>query len=90
MNSALDEYMTTEAARIIKAAVEMWHCTHEVTVMGGTKSGESSPEMIATVKALAKTMPAFTNVMAEEDYGIAFSAGYCYACTWSVTRVFPR
>jgi aminobenzoyl-glutamate utilization protein A len=69
VTSDLDAYMTTEAARIIKAAVEMWNCTHEVEVMGGTKSGESSPEMIATVKALAETMPAFTNIMGEKDFG---------------------
>ncbi|SBV97734.1 Indole-3-acetyl-aspartic acid hydrolase [uncultured delta proteobacterium] len=69
MTSDLDDYMTTEAARIIKAAVEMWHCTHEIEVMGGTKSGASSPEMIAKVMALAQTMPAFTNIMDEKDFG---------------------
>ena len=69
MTSELDEYMTTEAARIIKAATDMWGCTHEIEVMGGTKSGESSPAMIARVKALAETMPAFTNIMVEKDFG---------------------
>ncbi|CAK7068314.1 MAG: Indole-3-acetyl-aspartic acid hydrolase [Desulfovibrio sp.] len=67
--SALDDYMTTEAARIIKAAVEMWDCTYEVEVMGGTKSGESSPEMVATVKGIAETMPEFTNIMEMADFG---------------------
>ncbi|MCC8193227.1 MAG: amidohydrolase [Deltaproteobacteria bacterium] len=69
MTSELDDYMTAEAARIIKAAVEMWGCTYAVEVMGGTKSGESSPEMIAVVKKLAETMPAFTNIMEEKDFG---------------------
>lgn len=69
MTSDLDDYMTTEAARIIKAAVEMWNCTYEIEVMGGTKSGESSPEMIAKVKELAEIMPAFTNIMEEKDFG---------------------
>ncbi|MDL2210603.1 amidohydrolase [Desulfovibrio sp. OttesenSCG-928-O18] len=67
--SALDDYMTAEAARIIKAAVEMWGCTYEVEVMGGTKSGESSPEMVDVVKKLAQTMPAFTNIMEMADFG---------------------
>jgi len=67
--SALDDYMTTEAARIIKAAVEMWGCTYEVEVMGGTKSGASSPEMVAVVKKLAETMPVFTNIVEIADFG---------------------
>jgi aminobenzoyl-glutamate utilization protein A len=69
VTSELDAYMTAEAARIIKAAVEMWNCTHEVEVMGGTKSGESSPAMVAKVRALAEAMPAFTNIMDEKDFG---------------------
>ncbi len=67
--SALDDYMTTEARRIIKAAVEMWGCTHEISVMGGTKSGASSEAMIARVRAVAETMPAFTNIMDIKDFG---------------------
>lgn len=69
VTSELDEYMTTEAARIIKSAVEMWDCTYEIEVMGGTKSGESSQEMVDKVEAIAKTMPAFTNIMGMKDFG---------------------
>ncbi|GHV51336.1 peptidase M20 [Deltaproteobacteria bacterium] len=68
-NNELDDYMSTEAARIIKSAVDMWGCTYELEVMGGTKSGASSPEMASKVKALAETMPAFTNIMEIEDFG---------------------
>ena len=67
--SELDDYMTTQAARIIKAAGDMWDCSHDVTVMGGTKSGESSPEMVEKVVAIAKTMPVFTNIMGMKDFG---------------------
>ena len=69
VTSELDDYMTAEAARIIKAAVAMWDCTHEVEVMGGTRSGASSPEMIAMVRKIAETMPVFTNIMDEKDFG---------------------
>ncbi len=69
VTSELDDYMTTEAARNIKAAAEMWDCAYEVEVMGGTKSGESSPEMVAKVKEIAETMPAFTNIMEFKDFG---------------------
>lgn len=69
VTSELDEYMTTEAARIIRAAVEMWGCEYAVEVMGGTKSGASSPEMVATVRKIAATMPVFTTIMDEKDFG---------------------
>ena len=67
--SALDDYMTKEAARIIKAAMEMWDCSYEIEVMGGTKSGESSPEMVAKVKEIAQSMPEFTNIIEMADFG---------------------
>lgn len=67
--SALDDYMTTEAARIIKSAVEMWGCTYEVEVMGGTKSGASTQAMVEKVKEIAETMPQFTNVVEMADFG---------------------
>jgi aminobenzoyl-glutamate utilization protein A len=69
LTSALDDYMTTEAARIIKAAVEMWDCSYEIEAMDGTKSGENSPEMVAKVKEIAKTMPEFTNIVEMADFG---------------------
>ncbi|MDR1828136.1 MAG: amidohydrolase [Methylobacteriaceae bacterium] len=69
VTSELDEYMTTEAGRIIKAAAEMWGCGFTITVMGGTKSGESSPEMVGTVAEIARTIPAYTNIMEMKDFG---------------------
>jgi aminobenzoyl-glutamate utilization protein A len=67
--SELDAYMAGEARRIIKAAAAMWDCGHEITVMGGAKSGESSPAMAARIKAIAETMPCFTNVVEAKDFG---------------------
>jgi aminobenzoyl-glutamate utilization protein A len=67
--SELDDYMTTEARRIIEAAAAMWGCSFDVKVMGGTKSGESSESMVADVEAIAKTMPQFTNIQGTLDFG---------------------
>lgn len=67
--SELDDYMTREAGRIIKAAAAMWDCEYTITVMGGTKSGESSDAMVNRVKPLAGTMPCFTNIMDCKDFG---------------------
>ena len=69
VTSELDAYMTTETARILKAATDMWDCTYEVEVMGGTKSGESNLEMVNKVREIAQTMPAFTNIMDIKDFG---------------------
>jgi aminobenzoyl-glutamate utilization protein A len=67
--SELDAYMTREAGRIIKAAAAMWDCGHEIRVMGNTKSGASSPAMTARIKAIAETMPCFTNIMEVKHFG---------------------
>ncbi len=69
VTSALDDYMTREAERIIKAAVAMWDCTHTVAVVGGTKSGASSDAMAGRVRAIAETMPVFTNIVDIKDFG---------------------
>ena len=67
--SELDEYMANEARRILQAAADMWDCGLDIKTVGCTKSGESSPEMIARVKEIAETMPAFTNIMELRDFG---------------------
>lgn len=69
VTSELDDYMTKEAKRIIEAAAAMWDCGHSITVMGGTKSGESSEAMVKKVQEVAKTMPCFTNIIEMRDFG---------------------
>ncbi|MDR2503741.1 MAG: amidohydrolase [Deltaproteobacteria bacterium] len=64
----LNDYMTSEAARIIKAAAEMWGCTYAVSTVGGTKSGESSEAMVDEICSLARAMPAFSDVRGIEDF----------------------
>ncbi len=67
--SELDEYMDRKARRIIAAAADMYECQHKVEQVGGTKSGESSPDMMARVKAIAATMPAFTDLVEYSSFG---------------------
>ncbi|MDR1776532.1 MAG: amidohydrolase [Desulfovibrio sp.] len=67
--SELDDYMTRETARVIGAACAMWDCSHEITVMGGTKSGESSPAMVERVAEIARAMPVFTSIVGMKDFG---------------------
>lgn len=75
VTSELNEYMVKESGRIVKAAAEMWDCEYSIEVMGGTKSGESSPEMIEIVKEAAKEVPFYTDITDMKDFG----AGEDYA-----------
>ncbi|MDU2064490.1 MAG: amidohydrolase [Sporomusaceae bacterium] len=67
--SELDEYMTTEARRIIKAAAAMYDVDCEITEVGGTKSGESSPELAAKVRAIASKMGFFQELIEYSAFG---------------------
>ncbi len=67
--SELDDYMTREARRIIESAAAMWDCGHAISVMGGTKSGESTQAMVEKVAEIAGTMSCFTNIVEMKDFG---------------------
>lgn len=67
--SELDEYMAEQSRRIIAAAADMYGCEYTIKQVGGTKSGESSPEMMARVKAIAQTMPFFTDIVEYNSFG---------------------
>lgn len=82
VTSELNDYMVKEAGRIVKAAAEMYDCEYEITVQGGTRSGESSPEMIDMVEEAAKNIPFYTNIIKMKDFG----AGEDYAHMMSVVQ----
>ena len=67
--SELDEYMDKQARRIIKAAADMYDCKYSITQVGGTKSGESSPEMMIKFKFIAQTMPFFDDIIEYSSFG---------------------
>ena len=75
VTSELNDYMVKESGRIVKAAAEMWDCEYSIEVMGGTKSGESSVEMIDRTIAAAKQIPYYTEIEGMKDFG----AGEDYA-----------
>lgn len=57
--SEIDEFMFTNAKNVIAGAAMMYGVEHEVTLMGQTKSGQSSPEMIQRVKKVAEEIDYF-------------------------------
>jgi aminobenzoyl-glutamate utilization protein A len=67
--SELDEYMDRQARRIIAAAADMYECKYSIKQVGGTKSGESSPDMMQKVKRLALTMPFFSDIVEYSSFG---------------------
>ncbi|MDR2869624.1 MAG: amidohydrolase [Deferribacteraceae bacterium] len=73
--SELNNYMAGEAGRVIKAACDMYQCSHSIEVTGGTQSGESSEEMIEIVYEAAKELPEYTDITKMKDFG----AGEDYA-----------
>ncbi len=80
--SELDEYMAAEARRIIAAAAQMYDVAYEITQVGGTKGGESSPDMRDLVKRTASAMGFFDQV---EDYA-SFGATEDYSHFMSVVQ----
>ena len=69
LTTELDAYMVEQSRRVIKASAEMYGCTYSIDVVGGTKSGESSQEIIDIVYETAKDMPFYKNIEKLKDFG---------------------
>jgi aminobenzoyl-glutamate utilization protein A len=69
LTTELDEYMTGEAGRIVKAAAEMYGCSCVVDIVGGSISGESDAAMMDTVAEAAKAVPYYNEVIRMRDFG---------------------
>jgi len=80
--SEIDEYMAAEARRIIVAAAQMYGVEYDMIQVGGTKSGESSPDMRDRVRQIAAGMDFFEDIV---DYA-AFGATEDYSHFMSVVQ----
>jgi len=69
ITSELDDYMRREAERIIQAAALTWDIKYRIETAGGTKSGESNPEMADLIEREAAAMPVFTEVRKRSSFG---------------------
>lgn len=65
----LNDYMLAEAMRILEAAGAMWGCAFETKVMGNAGSCRSSDAIVARAANIAKTMPAYAEVVDSMDFG---------------------
>lgn len=69
INTELNEYMETNAIRIIKASALMADCEVVIEKHGSSMSGQSSKEMINIVKNSASHIEEYTNIIEEKDFG---------------------
>ena len=69
ITSEIDEYMAREARRIIEHTAKMYEVDYEIKLVGGTKSGESSPEMIQRIRKVAEEMGTFTEIIDYASFG---------------------
>ncbi|GAB7141100.1 M20 family metallo-hydrolase [Deferribacterales bacterium RsTz2092] len=77
--SELNSYMVKESERIVKAAADMYACTHSIEVTGGSESGQSDEKMIDIVEKAAKEIPYYTDITRLANFG----AGEDYATMMS-------
>jgi aminobenzoyl-glutamate utilization protein A len=59
----LNEYMEAEANRIIRAAAEMWGCTHVVRKMGAAANAASDAEIAGILESVAKEMGVYDKIV---------------------------
>jgi aminobenzoyl-glutamate utilization protein A len=69
VNTEIDGFMLQEALRIAKAAGDMWNCSCDILPLKTLPGGSSSPAMSARIADIARSMPAFTHIVQEEDFG---------------------
>ena len=59
--SEIDEFMFANAKNVLAGAAQMYGVEHQITLMGQTKSGRSSQEMIDRAKEVAQGIKHFHN-----------------------------
>jgi aminobenzoyl-glutamate utilization protein A len=68
-STALDEYMLGEAGKIIDAAARMYGCTYEISVAGGSISGESDSGLADLIFEAAQAVPFYEDIVKMKEFG---------------------
>lgn len=74
--SDINQYMETEAQRIIKAAAEMYDVKYRIERTGGAAGGSNSPELAHFLMNHAKGLGIFNNVVDECPFGASEDYSY--------------
>jgi aminobenzoyl-glutamate utilization protein A len=69
ISAEIDGFMFQEAQRVARAAGDMWNCACDIFPLKTLPGGSSNPEMSARIARLVRSMPAFTHIAQEADFG---------------------
>lgn len=69
VTSELDQYMASEARRIIQGAAQLWDVDWRIEVAGGTESGKSTPELAGELAEIYRTMRGVEKVITCSSFG---------------------
>ena len=70
-STEINGFMLQEARRVARAAGDMWNCACDILPLKELPGGASDAEMIARIARIAHSMPFFTKIIQEEDFGAA-------------------
>lgn len=76
ITSAINEYMYTEAVRIIKAAADMYGVQVQIREMGGAAGAENDHSLVERIEEVAKQLEIFNEIMPSCYFGASEDCTY--------------
>ena len=67
--STINDYMSSEATRILNAAAQMYDVGLKIKIAGSAPSASNSPELAAKIEALAERLALFETIMPKSIFG---------------------
>lgn len=74
--SAINEFMETEAKRVIEAAAAMYGVEVSIEKVGGAAGGNNTPELAAFVAKRAEDLGVFSKIVGDCDFGASEDFAY--------------
>lgn len=75
-SSKINEYMETEAQRILKAAAQMYDVEIKIEKVGGAAGADNTPELAAYIHKKADELKIFDNIVDDCDFGASEDFSY--------------
>ena len=69
VSAEINSFMLQEAQRVARAAGDMWNCVCDIFPIKTVPGGTSNAEMSTRIAAIARSMPAFTHIVPEGNFG---------------------
>lgn len=74
--SNINQYMATEAARVIKTAAQMYDVDVKIVEMGGAAGGNNSPELAEKLESAARRLNIFNDIVEDCNFGASEDFSY--------------